>query len=93
MAIKEEQIEYLFTSTRESILSDTFTEREFHDVFLTQLDITTSNLNLQKEEVSDAKFVSLEELKDIISLTPSIMRVPENMNRVMNCIKEKIKNK
>lgn len=89
----EEQLEYLFTSTRNYSVNNDFIEREFHDVYLAQLDITLDDLTLQEEEVSDAKFVSLDEFKKMVETKDKTMRCPENIYKVIFAIESRIKSK
>ena len=44
-----------------------FIDNEFKDVYLLRLDIDIQDLKLQPEEVSAAKWISLAELKSLVS--------------------------
>jgi isopentenyldiphosphate isomerase len=54
--------------TREShVLHDgRYLDREVHEIFLVRRDVDVAELRLQPEEVDDARFVTLDELREMI---------------------------
>ena len=46
--------------------SQTFINNEFSDIYLLHLSIDVNKLQLQKEEVSKVKFVSLDDFRNMI---------------------------
>lgn len=60
-----ECLSYVFTN-REGIEFEQIISNEFVDVFVLRQNVGVDDLVFQKEEVSDAKFVSLEEFFDLV---------------------------
>ena len=46
--------------------SETFINNEFNDIYLLKLNLDIKNLKLQEDEVSEVKFIPLEEFKNMI---------------------------
>lgn len=62
---KADELEYLFTIYEEGKLENLI-EREFVDVYLVKRDIELKDFKLQKEEVSDVRWVDLKDFKNLI---------------------------
>ncbi len=60
-----ERLEYLFTN-REILLYRDIDSREFVDIFLLRQDIIFDDLVYQEEEVSESKFVTVDEFFDLV---------------------------
>ncbi len=63
-----EDFEYLFSLIQRAILNNgTFINNEFNDVYLLKTDLDLAKVKLQKEEVSEIKFIPFAELEKIIN--------------------------
>lgn len=60
------QLEYLFTVKEQQRPKKGFIDNEFLDVYLLNIDIDIENVTIQKEEVSEVKFVSYKELQEMV---------------------------
>lgn len=60
-----ENLNFVFTN-REEIKFEQIKSNEFVDIFVLRQNVDINDLHFQKEEVSDAKFVSLEKFFDLI---------------------------
>lgn len=63
--VELEKLEYLLTN-REKIKYEQIQSNEFVDIYLLKQNINLDNIRFQKEEVSAAKYVSLEEFLKLI---------------------------
>lgn len=63
--VKEEELEYLFT-VHEEAKHKNLIDREIVDVYLVKRDMELKDFKLQREEVSDVKWVALEDFKKLI---------------------------
>jgi len=61
--IAEEELEYLFTVREEHIYTDLI-DREIVDVYLLRKNLCIEDFKLQKEEVSEVKWLTFEDFKD-----------------------------
>ena len=60
----KEDIQYLFTVVEQAVLNNgTYIDNEIQDVYLVRTDLEISDIELQKEEVAEVKFVDLRELE------------------------------
>ena len=64
--VSSEQLELIGIRKKAGNHASTFVNSEFNDVYLLRLSLDLSKLTLQKEEVSEVKYVSLEEFKNMI---------------------------
>jgi isopentenyl-diphosphate delta-isomerase type 1 len=65
--IVESEIQFLFTYKKQTVLNNgTFINNEFNDVYLLRKNLDISTVKLQKEEVSEIKWFSIGEIKDIL---------------------------
>ena len=76
LTIKKEQLLYIGVS-RSSQNINNIKDNMFNEYFVAFLDVNPENLKLQNEEVTSAKFVTKEELKNMIlggykNLTPKV---------------------
>jgi isopentenyldiphosphate isomerase len=66
--LTEGDLEYLFTIKQQSVKNnETFSNNEYADVYLIQLDIELSRIRLQEEEVSEVKFIHFKELEKLVN--------------------------
>lgn len=61
----KDELKYLFTVAEEKI-ENKIINREFVDVYLVRKDVNIKELKLQKEEVSDIKWVTLSEFEKMV---------------------------
>lgn len=67
----EKQLEFLFEDKEINITNNgTFINKEFKEVYLLKLDLPIEKYNIQKEEISEIKFVPLKKLKTAIRKNP-----------------------
>ena len=62
----KDELKYLFTVKEQKIFKNGFVDNEFFDIYLINRDVNIENLSLQKEEVSEAKFVHYKELQSMV---------------------------
>lgn len=68
LKLGENDFEYLFSVTQEAIREGgQYINREFNDVYLVKKDLDLSKLKLQKEEVSEVKFIFYKDLEAVIN--------------------------
>jgi isopentenyl-diphosphate delta-isomerase type 1 len=66
--VAKSEIQFLFTYKKQLVLNNgTFINNEFNDVYLIKKDLDISTIKLQKEEVSEVKWFSISEMKDILN--------------------------
>jgi isopentenyldiphosphate isomerase len=63
--VKPDQLEKIGSFSSEFVHKHNFIDREFHDVYLCKLNRMNSEFSLQKEEVSDIKWISVQDLDRI----------------------------
>ena len=63
--IDTQKLEYLFTN-KEILNNNNIISKEFVDVYLLRQNFDLKNIKFQKEEVSDAKYVSLDKFFELI---------------------------
>lgn len=64
---EKESFHHLFTVQQQAVLNDgAYINNEINDVYLLKMDISESELYLQKEEVSAVRFIPFHELETII---------------------------
>jgi len=65
--VTEEELKFLFTSKESCVTNNgTFINNEFKDVYLVEKDVEIKDLNLDLSEVSEVKFMKIEDLKHCI---------------------------
>lgn len=65
--VNETELEYLFTVKEHTVHNNgTLINNEIIDVFLINKNVKIEELKLQKEEVSDIKYISLEEFENMV---------------------------
>jgi|GEM_PF-5151534 len=66
LTIDRNDIEFLFTA-RQSKKTPAYNNNEFNDVFLIKLDLDISKIKIQKEELTEIKFVDYHELEKMVN--------------------------
>lgn len=86
LKLPEENLEYLFSIKQQATLNKgTYINNEVSDVYLLPLDIDLSKLQLQREEVSEVKFIHFKELEKIIMRTDnSFVTNPEEYRNLFS---------
>lgn len=78
LGVKIEKQDILFIGcTKNSVVKENMIDNMFNEYYIALKNLDASTLNLQKEEVSEAKFFSLDELKTLMDngykeLTPKV---------------------
>ncbi|MDR1027080.1 MAG: NUDIX domain-containing protein [Rickettsiales bacterium] len=76
--IDKDQLRFLGTLKCPSANASDFIDNEFDDVYLARMSPDIGKMKLQAEEVSDAKYVSLAELKNMIAAEePNLVMRPD----------------
>ena len=88
--ITEEQLELLYTTKSSYIPKPGFIENEIIDVYLVKADIKVEDVILQKEEVSDVKYIAIKEFRDMIERRDKDLIIYPDMNRLILALEEKI---
>jgi isopentenyl-diphosphate delta-isomerase type 1 len=71
MAIQEADLTYLFTIKSHSMqLEGAFIDNEINDVFLVEKDLSLSEIHFQKEEISEIKWILIDNLKEALKSEP-----------------------
>ena len=59
------KIDFLFSYFSEAVLNGTYIDRQFNDVYITQADIQTELLRLDRSEVSEVKFMPFKRFREM----------------------------
>jgi isopentenyl-diphosphate delta-isomerase type 1 len=71
VTIREKDLVYLFTIKSHFTQHEgAFIDNEINDVFLIEKDLSLSEIHLQKEEVSEIKWISLDNLQEALKSKP-----------------------
>lgn len=60
-------IDFLFSYFQEAILSETYIDRQFNDVYLTRFDIEPEQIPFDRSEVAEILFVPFETFREMVS--------------------------
>ena len=61
------KLEFLFSFFQEAILSETYIDRQFSDVYVTRASIDPNLIRLDPSEVTEIKFVTFERFREMVS--------------------------
>jgi isopentenyl-diphosphate Delta-isomerase len=61
------KFDFLFSYFQEAILSETYIDRHFHDVYVTRADTDPDLIQFDRSDVAEVKFVSLETFQAMVS--------------------------
>ena len=61
------QINFLFSYFAEGIISETYIDRQFNDIYVTRANIRAESIHFDPAEVSEIKFVSLEKFQEMLT--------------------------
>lgn len=76
ISVLSSELQFIFTVTQHYISPDSlFIDNELTDVFLLRKDVSINSLNIDRTEVSDVKFVSIDELKKL-TMEKSLLLAP-----------------
>ncbi|MGI8551558.1 MAG: NUDIX hydrolase [Dehalococcoidia bacterium] len=62
----EWRIDFLFSYFQEAILSETYVDRQFNDVYFTRASIRPKAVHFDRSEVSEVKYVSFERFREMV---------------------------
>jgi isopentenyl-diphosphate delta-isomerase len=65
------ELDLLFSFFQEVVLNEAYLDRQFNDVYVTRLDLQTGQICFDRSEVSELKFVSLENFNGMVADTSS----------------------
>ena len=60
------KFDFLFSFFQEAVLSETYIDRQFNDVYVTHADITLEALRLDHSEVAEGMFVPFERFREMV---------------------------
>jgi isopentenyldiphosphate isomerase len=89
LSLSDNMFKYLFSVEQRIVLNQgTYINNEFNDVYLVNLDIPLEKIKFDKVEVSDVKWVSIDEFKLFISDNEKYKLVPhkEEYKRLLDYI-------
>jgi len=89
LSLPDNMFKYLFSLEQRKVLNNgTYINNEFNDIYLVNFDIPLEKIKFDKGEVSDVKWVSIDEFKLFISDNEKYKLVPheEEYRRLLDCI-------
>lgn len=86
-----DKLDYLFTFSQKVVENGgKFLDNQFYDVYLAEIDLDISKLQLQKEEVSEVKNIYYKDFEKMIENKDSdIVNHPEEWKRLFKILHEK----
>lgn len=86
-----DKLDYLFTFSQKVVENGgKFLDNQFYDVYLVEIDLDISKLQLQKEEVSEVKNIYYKDFEKMIENKDSdIVNHPEEWKRLFKILHEK----
>ena len=93
--IPKDRFQYLFTLKTENTTNNgVYINKEFKDVYLVEMDLNISELNLQESEVSDVKFILVKELERMVKEGDiRLASQNEEYQKLFEYLKEKLNQK
>lgn len=93
--VKPDQLEIIGSFSSEFVHKHNFIDREFHDVYLCKMNMADCKFRLQKEEVSDVKWISVLELERIVDFDEAgMVPYPKTyFDLVLSSIKDRTSNR
>jgi isopentenyl-diphosphate delta-isomerase len=61
------KIEFLFSYFSQAVLSETYIDRQFNDVYVTRADIDPGQIHMDQAEVSEVRFVPFEHFRKMLT--------------------------
>ena len=89
--ITERQLELLYTTNSSYIPKPGFIENEIIDIYLVNADIKMEDITVQKEEVSNVKYITIREFKDMVERKDKDLIIYPDMDRLVLTLEEKLK--
>lgn len=89
--LQEKDFEYLFTVKSQKALNEgTFINNEFHNVYFVEFDLDIDKFRIQKEELSEIKWIDFKELEKIInSGDKNFVSHPEEYEKLFAVLRKK----
>jgi len=73
LKLDKEDVQYLFSTIEQVVLNNgAYIDNEIGDVYLARKDVDVSNMQIQKEEVTEVKFVYFKQVEKMITSDASI---------------------
>lgn len=93
LKLNKDDFLYLFSITEQIILNKgTYLDNEFSDVYLVRNDTDISDIRIQKEEVSEIKFINFRQLKGLIKTDANnFVPHPEEYNKLFEFLEKNSK--
>lgn len=89
LTLEPEEIKLVFTHKRGAKYSDNFIGNHFIDVYVAKKDIDLSELTIQKEEVSEIKWINLDDYINSIKTDRQNFRdYPDELDRTYKILKD-----
>ena len=85
--VNKEEIEFLFTIKEHNIAKMDYIENEFKDIFIIRKNVDIKDIVIDLEEVSEVKYVSIEEFKKMSENQNSNVVVPRYINEFIEMLK------
>lgn len=93
LRLTPKDFEHLFTVTQEK-RTESYHNREFNDVYLVHRDLHLSELTLQKDELTEVKFVPFRELEGLLTEKhPDYLNHPREFERLFTLLHERYNKK
>lgn len=89
LLVNKQELQYLFTVKEDKIKNNRII-KEFIDVFLLEKSIDVTKIKLQEDEVSEIKFISYQEFKNMVLNNNSTLSEHKEMHAKLLDILEKI---
>ena len=91
LTFKKRNFELLFTVTQQMVSKKgAYINNEFNDVYLIKSDLGLNDIKLQKEEVSEIKFIPFRELEKIVLQNdPSFVPHPEEYRKLFELLSKR----
>ena len=67
VVVAPEDLKLIGTQKYTQIINSEFINNEFSDIFLLNLSLDVANLKLQEEEVSEVKYIHIDQLKEMVA--------------------------
>lgn len=92
LKLEESELKLLFSLEQHVVLNNgTYINNEFNDVYLVNKDVDVGDIKMQKEEVSEVKWMSVAEIKTLIENNPESIVPHEEEYQKLFAYLEKVK--
>ncbi len=69
------QLRFLFSYFQEAVVHETYIDRQFNDIYIARVDIQAEQIQFDRGEVSEVRFVSLETFEEMLLNDPLLASV------------------